>query len=255
MSRGEKRRGATVGLLPVFALALAAAGVWASMAERRDDKVEQATAADEAAGRYVSEVATYRAHVLAQLSRHRGAHPAELRAVLDEEIPKFPKLPSPPPPGAEKSQSYQSAIETSRTGLKPVTDLRAQLDLAAQAEAFVATASKALQRATTALLSSSLVFDSEPLKSRTLPQLRRALSDVRAVPAPAKGKPAEQAVVGAISRAIREVETMIAKLDDGGSHSYDLSDEFTAAETQLKNYAIDVDGDVREAVARLRDSA
>jgi hypothetical protein len=104
-------------------------------------------------------------------------------------------------------------------------------------------------------LSSSLVFDTEPLKSRTLPQLRRALNEVRRVPAPAKGKPAEQAVVGAISHAIGAIKTMIDKLDAGGSYSYDLSDEFNAAETELKNYAIDVDGDVREAVARLRDSA
>ena len=33
-----------------------------------------------------------------------------------------------------------------------------------------------------------------------------------------------------------------------------LAEQFAAAETQVKNYAIDVDGDVREAVARLRDS-
>ena len=48
---------------------------------------------------------------------------------------------------------------------------------------------------------------------------------------------------------------MVDRLDDGKSHSFDLSDEFEAADTQVKNYAIDVDGDVREAVARLRDSA
>jgi hypothetical protein len=48
---------------------------------------------------------------------------------------------------------------------------------------------------------------------------------------------------------------MIERFDAGESHSFDLSDEFTAADTQVKNYAIDVDGDVREAVARLRDSA
>lgn len=243
-----------MGLLPVFALALAAAGIWASVAERREHKVEQATAADEAAGRYVSDVATFRAHVLRVLSQHRGAHPAELRDVLDREIPRYPKLPSPPPPGAERSRSYQAAVETSRTGLEPVMQLRAQLDTAAQAEVFVATANKALQRATAALLGSSLVFDTEPLESRTLPELHRALREVRSAPAPANGKLAERTVVSAISHAIGQIETMIAKLDEGGSYSYDLSDEFNAAETQLKNFAIDVDGDVREAVARLRDT-
>ena len=253
MSRGSTSR-FTLGLLPILALLLAVAGVWASMAERRGESVGQAKAADEAAGRYVSDVATFRARVMNELNRRRGAHPGELRDVLDREIPKFPALPSPPPPGAEDSRSYQSAVETSRTGLQPFTALRTQLDTAAQAEAFVTGASAALDRSTTALLSSALVFDSEPLTSRTLPELRGALADVRRLPVPAKGRPAAQAVDAAISRAIDEIETMADKLDAGESHSFDLSDEFAAADTQVKNYAIDVDGDVREAVARLRDA-
>lgn len=254
MSRWSASR-ATLGLLPVLAILLAAAGIWASVAERRGEAVGQAKAADEAAGLYVSDVATWRAQVIQELSRRRGSHPAELQAVLDRAIPRFPALPSPAPPGAEDSRSYQSAIETSRTGLKPFTDLRAQLSTAAQAEVFVTGASAALDRSTTALLSSALVFDSVPLKKRTLPELRGALADVRRLAVPAKGRPAAQAVDAAISRAIEEIETMVDRLDDGLSHSFDLSDEFAAAETQVKNYAIDVDGDVREAVARLRDSA
>lgn len=53
MSRASASR-ITLGLLPVLALLLAAAGVWASVAERRSESVGQAKAADEAAGRYVS---------------------------------------------------------------------------------------------------------------------------------------------------------------------------------------------------------
>ena len=254
MSLGRSSR-LTLGLLPVLALLLTVAGIWASVAERRSESVGQLKAADEAAGHYVSDVATFRAHVLNELARRRGSHPSELRDVLDREIPKFPKLPSPAPPGAEDSRSYQSAVETSRHGVKPFTDLRAQLNTAAQAETFVAGANAALQRSTTALLSTALVFDTAPLKNRTLPELRGALTDVRRLPVPAKGRPAAQAVDAAISRAIDEIETMVEKLDEGESHSFDLSDQFEAAETQVKNYAIDVDGDVREAVARLRDSA
>jgi len=193
--------------------------------------------------------------VIRELVRRRGSHASELRDVLDREIPEYPRLPSPAPPGAEESRSYQSAVDVSRSGLKPFTDLRAQLDAAAQAETFVAGASAALDRSTTALLSSALVFDSTPLRKRTLPELRGALADVRRLPVPAKARPAAQAVEAAISRAIEEIETMVDKLDAGESHSFDLSTQFEAADTQVKNYAIDVDGDVREAVARLRDSA
>jgi hypothetical protein len=244
----------TLSLLPFLALLLTVAGIWASVAERRGESVGQAKAADAAAGRYESDVATFRAHVIRELARHRGAHAGELRDVLDREIPKFPTLPSPAPPGADKSRSYQAAVQTSRTGLKPFSDLREQLNTAAQAETFVSGASAALDRSTTALLSSALVFDSAPLKKRTLPELRAALADVRRLPVPAKGRPAAQAVDAAISRAIAEIETMVEKLDDGESHSFDLSAEFEAAETEVKNYAIDVDGDVREAVARLRET-
>lgn len=224
------------------------------MAERRGESVGELKAADEAAGHYMSEVATFRAHVMSELAQRRGSHPGALRAVLDREIPKFPTLPSPAPPGAEESQSYQAAVEASRNGRKPFTDLRAQLDTAAQAEAFVAGADNALDRATTAILGSALVFDTAPLKNRTLPELRDALADVRRLPVPAKGRPAAQAVNAALARAVQEIETMIDKIDSGQSHSVDLSAQFEAASTQLKNYAIDVDGDVREAVARLRDA-
>ena len=254
MIRGRSSR-LTLGLLPLLALLLAAAGVWASVAEHRADTVGRLKAADEAAGHYASEVATFRAHVIRELVRRRGAHASELRDVLDREIPKFPKLPSPAPAGAEDSRSYQSAVKLSRHGLKPFIDLRAQLDTAAQAETFVAGASAALDRARIALLSSSLVFDSSPLEERTLPELRAALADLRRLPVPIKARPAAQAVAAAITRGIDEIETMIDRFDAGESHSFDLTDEFTAADTQVKNYAIDVDGDVREAVARLRDSA
>ena len=107
--------------------------------------------------------------------------------------------------------------------------------------------------ATNALLRTALVFAVEPLEQRTLPELRAALADVRAVTVPAKGRPAAQAVEAAISVAIGEVETLIDKFEAGERYSFDLSDQFEAARLQVKNYAIDVDGDVREAVARLRD--
>ena len=253
MIRGSRSR-LTLGLLPVLALLLTIGGVLASVAERRGESIGQVKAADEAAGQYMSDVATFRAQVINELARRRGSHPSELRDVLDRKIPQFPQLPSPAPPGADDSRSYQAAVDASRNGVKPFTDLRAHLDTAAQAQTFVKGASDALQRASLALLSSALVFDTGPLESRTLPQLRAALADVRRLPVPEKGRPAAQAVDAAISRAIDETETMIDKFESGEGHSFDLSEQFAAAETQVKNYAIDVDGDVREAVARLRDA-
>lgn len=240
------------GLLPLLALLLVVGGVAAGIAERRSDSAGQARAADRVGGQYVSDVATFRAQVVHELARHRGAHPEELRNVLDVAIPKFPKLPS-PPPGAEDSKSFQHAVRASTDSLVPFTNLRDQLDVAAQAEVFVETADAALQRSTNALLSTALVYSAAPLQDRTLPELRAALAQVRSLPIPDKGRPAARTVDAAISGAIGEVETMIEKLESGEQYSFDLSDEFEAARTQVKDYAIDVDGDVREAVARLRE--
>lgn len=253
MGPGIWKRVTLPGLLPLLAILLVVAGVWASVAERRDESAGQVRGADNVGGAYASDVATFRAQVMSELARHRGAHPEELRDVLDAAIPQFPKLPS-PPPGAEDSTSFQHAVRLSTEGLKPFTDLRAQLDTAAQAEVFVETADAALQRATNALLSTAVVFSVEPLEDRTLPELRAALADVRRLAVPDKGQPAARAVDSAIAGAIGEVETMIEKFESGDRYGFDLSQQFESARTQVKNYAIDVDGDVREAVARLRDS-
>lgn len=248
-----KRRSPAVGILPALALLLLLGAVGAFIAEHRSESVIEARAADKAAGEYASSVATFRAQAIAQLAQYRGAQPAQLREVVDAQLAAFPAPPSPEPAGAQNSQSYQSALAGAEQTKSTFTDLRTQLDTAATAQVFIAGATRALQQSKVALLRTALVLDTGPLKSRTLPALRNAQADVRRLSVPEKGRAAAQAVDSTIARAIREVQTMVDELDDGDSYSYDLTDAFNAADTQLRNYGVDVDGDVSEALGRLQD--
>jgi hypothetical protein len=244
-------RGTTLGLLPLVAAALATAGIVATVSAPQRAARPDVVRADEIGATYFSDVATFKAKLLKELERHRGAHAADLRGVVDEQMSATPTLP-PPPPGAEESQTYQEAVKGQTTLFEPVTQLRAELDAAAQGEAFAKAAKTALDSATGALRASGTT---ETVESRTLPAIRRARADFRSVAVPPEARQAATAVDAALSAAVRELEKSLAELEAGGVYAFDLSDEFEAAETALHDYAVVTDGDLAEAVARLRDSA
>jgi hypothetical protein len=237
-----------LSILPLVALLLA----FAALAEYRSGEAERQREADRIGGLYESEVATFRAHTINVLARHRGEHAEALREVLDRELASKPVLP--PAPGAEKSRTYQAAKRTSETAFKPFEELRTQLDTVAKAEVFVKGADAELQKATVTLLGSSLVWDTDPRYKRTLPVLRQELSRFRQLEIPPGGETAARTVDGTLSAAVHEVETMAKKLDDGKSYRFDLTARFDAARDGLHDYAVVTDGDLAEAMGRLRDA-
>jgi len=237
-----------LSILPLVAILLALAAV----AEYRSGEAEQQRAADRVGALYASEVATFRAHVLRLFAEHRGEHAADLRDLLDRELATKPTLP--PAPGADDSHTYQAAKRMSETAFEPFMALRAQLDTVAKAEVFVKSADAELQKATVTLLGSSLVWDTKPLRKRTLPELRQELGRFRQLEVPPGGEPAARVVDGTLSASVDEVETMAKKLDDGKSYKFDLTARFDDAHERLRDYAVVVDGDLAEAVGRLRDS-
>jgi hypothetical protein len=238
-----------LSILPLVAFLLAMAAV----AQYRSGEAEQQREADRVGALYESEVATFRAHVLHVFSEHRGEHAADLRDLLDRELATMPTLP--PAPGADDSRTYQAAKRTSETAFEPFTALRTQLDTVAKAEVFVKGADDELQKATVTLLGSSLVWDTKPLHERTLPELRQELGRFRQLEVPPGGESAARAVDGTLSAAVDEVQTMAKKLDDGKSYTFDLTARFDDAHERLRDYAVVTDGDLAEAVARLRDAA
>lgn len=244
-------RGTALGLLPVVAAALATAGIVATVSMPERPARPNVVRADEVGATYFSDVATFKARLLRKLERQRGAPPGELRAVVDQQLAAKPTLP-PPPPGAEDSQTYQEAAKAQTTLFEPVTDLRAELDGAAQGQVFAKAAKTALDTATDALRASGTT---ETVESRTLPALREARADFRSVPVPPEAQQAAASIDAALSAAIRELEKSVAELEaEGGVYAFDLTAEFEAAEKALHDYAVVTDGDLAEAVARFRDS-
>lgn len=238
-----------LSILPLVAILL----VLAALAEYRSGEAEQQREADRVGAQYESDVATFRAQVLGTLGEHKGEHASELRDLLDKELETAPTLP--PAPGADDSRTYQDAKRMSETAFEPFTALRAQLDTVAKAEVFVKGADAELQKATVTLLGSSLVWDTKLLHERTLPELRQELSRFRQLEVPPGGESAARAVDSTLSAAVDEVETMAKKLDDGKSYKFDLTARFDDAHQRLRDYAVVTDGDLAEAVGRLRDSS
>ena len=245
---------APLGLLPLLATVFALAALVVAVAGRDRPAAPDVVAADEVGSTYFSDVATFKARTLRALERHRGAHAAELRDVLDRQLRFKPTLP-PPPDGAEKSTTYQEAVKAQPTIFEPVEQLRRELDAAAQAEGFVAAADDALDRVAAVLRASGIVVTTEAVESRTLPAVRDARAAFRRVPVPPDARTAASAVDTALSTAVRELESLVEMLEDGGSASFDLTGEFERAKQEIHNYAVVTDGNLREAVARLRDSA
>jgi hypothetical protein len=248
VSRGSVSRRAALSILPLVALLL----MFAALAEYRSGEAERQREADRIGGLYASEVATFRVHTLNLLAEHRGEHAEALRDLLDRELAAKPVLA--PAPGADKSRTYQAAQRTAATAFKPFEDLRTQLDTVAKAEVFVKGADAELQKATVTLLGSSLVWDTKPLYERTLPELRQELSRFRQLEVPPGGETAARTVDGTLSAAVHEVETMAKKLDDGDAYQFDLTGRFDDARARLRDYAVVTDGDLAEAMGRVRDA-
>jgi hypothetical protein len=248
MSRGTASRRIASSILPLVAILLALAAI----AQYRSGEAERQREADRIGAQYESDVATFRAHMAGVFAQHRGEKAAALRDLLEQELATKPVLP--PAPGGDDSRTYQAAKKTSETAFKPFTDLSAQLDTVAKAETFVKGADAELQKATVTLLGSSLVWDTDPLYERTLPELKQALNRFRQLQVPPGGDEAARKVEGALSAAVHEVETMAEKLDDGDSYKFDLTSRFDEAHDSLRDYAVVTDGDLAEAVGRLRDA-
>lgn len=248
MSGGFSSRRIALSILPLVALLL----VLAAVAEYRSGEAEQQREADRIGALYESEVATFRAHMANVFAQHRGEKAAALRDILDQELATKPVLAA--APGGDESRTYQAAKKTSATAFQPYEDLRTQLDTVAKAEVFVKGADDELQKATVTLLGSSLVWDTEPLHERTIPELRASLSRFRQLEVPPGGETAARAVDGALSAAVDQVKKLAEKLDDEESYNFDLTERFDAAHDRVRDYAVVVDGDLAEAVGRLSDA-
>ncbi len=250
MSGGARRAAYVLPTIITIAV-IALAGT--ALLQQRQERSDRVAEAEKIGAAYFSDVASFEAEVQSDLARVRSGDPADLKKVVDESLKHPPEL-GPAPEGAEGSKTYRAAVKAERTALDPFTSLSAKLGRAAKAEDFVKAAVKALERGPTVLLGSGLVFDSEPLRNRVLPALNRALAEFRAVEVPEGAQDVAVKVDGALTYVINQVSTMADRADEGSSYEFSYDTQFNAARQAVQDYATEVDGDVAEALDRIRDA-
>ena len=136
--------------------------------------------------------------------------------------------------------------------LDPYESLSDKLGRAADAEDFVKAADDVLDHGPIVLLGYGTVFDSGPLRERVIPKLNRTLAEFRAVKVPKGAQDVAVKVDGALTYVIEQVGKMASHADDGTSYEFSYNTQYNAARQAVRDYATEIDGDVAEALDRIR---
>jgi hypothetical protein len=211
-------------VLPSLILLGVVAVAGTAMIKARQDSSDQLRRAEKVGAAYFSDVADFELRVRRVLTDGKKREPADLKRFIDAALKDPPRL-GPPPEGASRSRTYREALKASKTVLDPYRRLSKALGRSIAAEPFVKAADRALHR-DPASLAGFIVFESEPLRTEVIPELVRARDAFRSAKVP-KGA------------------------EDGKSYEFDYGDEYEAALQAVKNYAIEVDADLAEAVDRV----
>ena len=248
MSGGARKAAYILPTIITVAL-IALAGT--AIIEQRQERSDRIAEAEKIGSTFFSDVATFEAETQRELGKVRSGDPADLKKVVDEKLEQPPVL-GPAPKGGESSKTYRAAAKAEPDVLKPYESLSAKLGLAADAEDFVKAADDVLKNGPIVLLGYGTVFDSGPLRERVIPELNRSLAEFRAVKVPKGAHDVAVKVDGALSYVIDKVNTMADRADSGSSYQFSYDTQYNAARQAVRDYATKVDGDVAEALDRIR---
>lgn len=230
---------------------VAVAGV--AILQQRQDRSDRLAEAERVGSTYFSDVASFQADVKSALAEVKSKKPTALKKVVDAKLKQPPVL-GPAPEGAAASKTYREAVKASESVLDPYTGLSTALGRAIRAEGFIEAADEVLADGPNALLGNSLVFDSEPLRTRVLPELTRGLADFRAVTVPKGAAEAAAAVESAVTYVIAEITTMAERADANQTYEFSYGTQYSAARQAVRDYATKIEGDVTEALDQVAGS-
>ena len=248
MSGGARR---AVFVLPTIITVAVIAVAGTALLQQRQERSERLAEAEKVGSTYFSDVATFEAEVNRELGQVRSGDPTDLKEVVDAYLEQPPVL-GPAPEGADSSKTYRAAVKAEPTVLDPYRSLSAKLGRAAAAEDFVKAADDLLDNGPIVLLGAGLVFDSGPLRTRVLPELNRSLAEFRAVEVPKGAQDVAVKVEGALTYVVDQVATMADRADEGSSYEFSYDTQYNAARQAVRDYATKIDGDVAEALDRIR---
>lgn len=246
---GGARKAAFI-LPTIITIAVIALVGWVIL-QQRQERSDRIAEAEKIGAAYFSDVATFQAKVQRELGQVRSGDPADLKKVVDGNLDDPPRL-GPAPEGAEASKTYRAAVKAEPTVLDPYKSLSAKLGRSVEAEDFVKAADDVLDRGPIVLLGYGTVFDSGPLRERVLPELKRTLAEFRAVKVPKGAQDVAVKVDGALTYVIGQVGRMADAADDGKSFEFSYDTQYNAARQAVRDYATEIDGDVAEALDRIR---
>jgi hypothetical protein len=246
---GGARKAAVI--LPTIITIAAVALAGTLILQQRQERSDRLAKAEKIGAEYFSDVASFEAGVQADLARVRSGEPEDLKRVVDDNLEHPPEL-RPAPEGAEGSKTYRAAVKASATVLDPYVKLSRELGRAAEAEEFVAAAQDVLSNGPLVLLGSSLVFDVEPLRDRVLPRLNQALAEFRAVKVPKGAQDVAVKVEGALLYVIDQVQRMADRAESGSSYEFSYDNQYNDARQAVRDYATEINGDVAEALDRIK---
>ena len=248
VSRGARKAAFVLPTLITLAV-IAVAGY--ALLQQRQVRADRLAEAEKVGSTYFSDIETFRVDLERSLGEVKSGDPADLKKVVDDRLKDPPEL-GPAPEGAEDSETYRAAVKAKKTAMEPFENLSERLGRAAQAQEFVDAADEVLDNGPITLLGHGLVFDSEPLRERVLPELDRALAEFRAVEIPQGARDVAVKVEGALTYVIGQVQTMADRADAGSSYEFSYDTQYDAARQAVQDYATKVDGDVAEALDRIR---
>ncbi len=246
---GGARKAAFI-LPTIITVAMIALIGWVIL-QQRQERSDRIAEAEKVGAAYFSDVATFEAEVQRELGRVPSGDPADLKKVVDEKLEDPPIL-GPAPDGAEASKTYRAALKAEPKVLDPYESLSDKLGRAADAEDFVKAADDVLDHGPIVLLGYGTVFDSGPLRERVIPKLNRTLAEFRAVKVPKGAQDVAVKVDGALTYVIEQVGKMASHADDGTSYEFSYNTQYNAARQAVRDYATEIDGDVAEALDRIR---
>ncbi|MBD8608078.1 hypothetical protein IFT73_14565 [Aeromicrobium sp. CFBP 8757] len=242
-----------VTFLPIVVTLLIAAVVGALIVVQDHRESQQVARADEAAEDYLSDVGMFRGDVAREVGAVAADDPAALRRALRSAIADPPTLPSPPPDGVERSETYATALETAETLLDRYARLDRELRRAQVALDFVGAARDALALRATDLVGFGPIGDSAAVRSRLIPAFVAARDELARVRVPKGQEALARTVRDALQVVIDRATVLADSIDANRSFSFSYADEFTAAIAAVDDYATTVEGDLAEAVAALED--
>lgn len=239
--------------LPVFVTLALAAVVGVLVVIQNQQQSDQVAEADDVATSFLSDVETFRAEVVREVSGSRTADPGDLRRVLRAAIADPPELGDAPAYGVERSSAYREAEQTQETFLEPYQRLSRALRRADGALDFIAAARKVLDLRATDYVGSGLLSSSTALRGELIPAFVRARDEFAEVPVP-KGRDELAATVrGALQYVIDQATMLASSIESNRSFSFTYGEQFQTAIDAVDDYATVVKGDVTEAISAVTD--